>query len=131
MNRAGFIIILFLSIIKGEVLAQEKSFSTIQEVLTYHLNELKGSIGRYDRIFMVTSIEDQAVFPDKVYQVENSLNPKFLKKGNHYFLVKLVFYTGTNHAKIDAVNYRIIKESNKRLRLLNLSNGNTYVINSN
>lgn len=120
--------ITFCFILNSVVLCQEKSFHIIQEALNFHISEFKSHLNHYDNIYIVTTVDENISLPEHVFQIGNVLNPKFLKKKDQDFLIKLVLYNRGDTVKMDAINFRIIKRSNRKIDLLNMSNGQTYVI---
>ena len=127
MKKLVLIIVIFGCII-NTARSQENTYHSIQEALSHHLEQLKANIGHYDNIFIATKLEDNITLPKNVLRIENTIEAKFLKKEDQNFLVEIRVATQLNYLKIDVTNYRVVKLSNSKIKLLNLSNGQTYMI---
>lgn len=108
--------------------AQTKSYQTFKEVVDYHISKLKEDVRSYDNIFVITSLGDDVDLSERVYQVENGLNASLLKKEDMNYLVKIMIDLKSETLKVDIANFRVIKKSRKRLHLVNLSTGGTYLV---
>lgn len=108
--------------------AQTNSYSTVREAVDYHISRLKEDVRNYDNIFVVTSLGDDVDLSERVYQIENGLNASLLKKEDVNYLVKIMIDLKSETLKVDIANFRVIKKSRKRLHLVNLSTGGTYLI---
>jgi len=108
--------------------SQENQYHSIQEALNHHIEQLKANVRHYDNVFVITKLEDDTALPEKALKVENGLDAKSLKKEDQNFLVEIKIETKVNYLKINITNYRVVKLSNKKLKLLNLSNGQTYIV---
>jgi hypothetical protein len=128
MKKWILITILFCIACNNSVYCQERNYHSIQQVLSHHIEQLKTNIGHYDNIFIITNLEDSLILPKNVLRVESRIDAKFLNKKNRDFLVEARIATQLNYLKIDITNYRIVKLSNKKIKLLNLNNGQTYII---
>jgi hypothetical protein len=109
--------------------SQENSYHSIQEALNHHIEELKSHFSYYDNIFIITNMDDKIALSERTFKVENGINAKFLQKKAQNYLVEVKVSTQLNYLKIDVTNYKVIKLSNKRINLVNLSNGHSYIIN--
>ena len=127
MKKLVLIIVIF-GCLTNMARSQEKTYHSIQEALSHHLEQLKVNIGHYDNIFIATKLEDSITLPKNVLRIENNIEAKFLKKEDQNFLVEIRIETQLNYLKIDITNYRVVKLSNKKVKLLNLSNGQSYTI---
>ncbi len=127
MKKLVLIIVIFGCII-NTARSQENTYHSIQEALNHHIEQLKVNIGHYDNMFIATKLEDNITLPKNVLRIENTIEARFLKKEDQNFLVEVRIATQLNYIKIDVTNYRVVKLSNKKLKLLNLSNGQTYII---
>lgn len=118
--------ILYLYIGPSDVIGQNSNLKTLNEVIDFHLQNLKKNLDYYDNIYVVLDF-DQDFFEGrkKIYNVLSSLEPKFLTKKESNFLVKFVL---KDENVIEAINFRITKKSNKKLFLANLSNGGIYTL---
>ncbi len=128
MKKVTFCFLLFIIFLTNSVFSQKKSFPSIQEALDYHVTQLKGDIRNYTNVFIVTSLGDSLNVSENVFQVENSLNAKFLNKKDQNFLVKLFIDVNSSPLRIDVANFRVVKQSNRKIKLKNLGNGNSYTI---
>jgi len=128
MKNTTFILLFFLFAFSKSVFSQEKQFHSVQEILDHHITGLQKNISNYNHIFVTTNLADDLKAPAKVFQVENSLNAKFLNKKDENYLVKLSIYANSVPIKIDIANFKVVKISNKKLKLLNLGSGNSYTI---
>jgi len=128
MRKATICFLLFIIFLINSVFSQEKSFHSIQEALDYHVTQLKGDVRNYTNVFIVTGLGDSLKVSRGVFQVDNSLNAKFLNKKDQNFLVKLFINVNSNPLRIDVVNFRVIKQSSRKIKLINLGNGNSYTI---
>ncbi|MGM9475218.1 hypothetical protein ACS5PU_02265 [Pedobacter sp. GSP4] len=128
MKNTIFILLFFLSAFNKSVFSQEKEFHSLQEVLDHHIAGLQKNISNYSHIFITTNLAEGLKVPDKVFQVENSLNAKFLDKKDQNYLVRISIYANSVPVKIDISNFKVVKVTNKKLTLLNLGSGNTYTI---
>jgi len=111
------ILTLFLSL-NNIAISQVKSFHSIEQVTDYNVEELKSHFKHYDNIFISTSLDSTIQLPQHVFKIENSINPKFLNKGDQDFLVYVFIHSQSNHLIVDISNARLIKQSNKKLRLI-------------
>lgn len=126
MYRIILLLVIFCS---GNIaIAQSKPTSSIQDAVNQHLSELKKHLAGYDNIFLLTKVDDQLSVSEKVWKVENGLNAKMLKKKDKNYLVVVKVSSQSEYLKIDMINYSVAKISNKELKLINLNNGGTYIV---
>jgi len=128
MKKVSLIIILFWFVSNNISYCQENNYHSVQQVLSHHIGQLRSEIGHYDHIFIITNLEDSVILPAKVLRVENRIDTKFLKKKDKNFLVEIKIANQLNYLKIGITNYRIVKLSKKKIELLNLNSGHTYVV---
>jgi hypothetical protein len=126
--KKNVLIIVISCLMLGTAYSQENTYHSIQEAINHHIEQLKANVRHYDNVFVITKLEDDITLPEKALKVEDGLDGKFLKKEDQNFLVEIKIETKVNYLKIGVTNYRVVKLSNKKLKLLNLSNGQTYII---
>ena len=120
-------ILLFISIICNHIYGQG-GYSSIQEIIETHVKETKNNLSTYDNIYIMLEFNDTLSFPDNVWMIKPSINPKFLKKNQRNFLIRFIVTSKNDIVQIDAVNFGLYKISNKHIKLLNLGNGSSYRI---
>lgn len=128
MKKSIFGILALLLLLNNAAICQTKPFHSIQEVIDYSVAELKSHFKHYDNIFISTSLDSTIRLPQHIFKIENSVNPKFLNKGDQDFLIYLFIHSQSNHLIIDVSNARVIKQSNKKLKIIYLANGQSYTI---
>lgn len=107
--------------------SQDSSYHSIQEILDHHIKELYKNISHYDNIFVIMNMGN-VTLQQGVFKVENGINAKFLRKRDRNYLVEAEIATQLNYIRIDGTNYRVIKISKRKVKLVNLSNGQIYII---
>ena len=128
MKKYTLIALFFCFVSAKNLYGQENSFHSLEEAITNNIEKLKNLIGNYDNIFLTTNTDSSLIMPAKIYKVENGINAKFLKKNDKNYFIEVRIAAKLNFLKIDITNYRVIKLSSKKIHLINLSNGQTYVI---
>lgn len=108
--------------------AQQKSFSTIEETLNYHITELKSNVAKYDNIFVTISLDSSMILPQGALKVNYLIDAKLLNKGDKNFIVRFILSSSKDYTEIKAINFQLIKQSKKKVRWINLGNGQSYKI---
>jgi|SRR5215813_1230329 len=121
----SFIQVLFVF---SSVSAQERTFSTIEDVINYHIEELRANGGKYDNLFVLISADSSIKLPDKVIVVNCFLDAKLLNKKDKNYAVRFILSSVKESIQIQAINFQIIRHSRKRIEWVNLGNGGKYKI---
>jgi hypothetical protein len=128
MKRNILIVVTSWFIVTNSAYGQESTYHSIQEALNHHIEQLKSNISHYDKIFIMTNLSDSMTLADRVFKIENGINAKFLQKSDENYLIEIRVATETSYLKIYVTNYRVIRLSTKKVKLINLSNGDNYLI---
>ncbi len=111
--------------------AQERTFSTIEETVNYHIEELTSNIGQYDNIFVLIGLDSSVNLPGRVLKVNYFLDAKLLDKRAKNFVVRFLVSSTKEFIQIQAINFQVIKASQKKIKWLNLGSGRNYrIVNS-
>lgn len=130
MKRVKFagLILIFGILFSNLVFCQKQVYHSIQEALDSNLTNLQNHIGHFDNIFIISNLDDSIMLPSKIFRVIGNINAKFLKKGDLNYLVEITIPTQLDDFQIEITNYKIIRLSKKKIKLSNLSNGQTCQI---
>lgn len=128
MKKYILLLIIISSGAFGRAYSQDTLYHSIQEVLDHHLEQFKAKVSRFDNVFIQTKLDDTVNLPPKVLRIQNDIDAKYLKGNDKNFLIEVRIATQVNYIKMDITNYRVVKLSNKKIKLINLSNGATYFI---
>lgn len=120
--------IIFVVLFFDALNAQEKSFSTLEEAVNYHISELKSGIKQCDNIFVMVSLDSSIVFAEGATRVNCLVNTKLLNKKDKNFAIKFVVASTKAYVQIQAINFQLIKISRRKIKWVNLGNGQKYQV---
>ena len=112
------------------VCAQERTFSTIEEAVNFHVEGLTSSISRYDNLIVLIELDSSVNLPERALKVDYFLDAKLLNKRDKNFVVKFTLSSTKESIQIHAINFQIIKQSRKKIKWVNLGNGQRYRVNN-
>lgn len=122
------IILLFLSF---NIYSQTTKQSQIDSIVQSHVKELRDLIGADPVVFIDLkyqfSTDNIAVTPNDLF-VEWGIDAKKLKNNKEYFMVRFLLKYEEGILKIEGINFRLKKISNKGINQINLMNGHKYSI---
>lgn len=125
MGKKIICAILIMQLIGSTLIAQQNTFNTLEEVLSYHHSEFKNSIPEIDNLFFEVRL-DSIELPEAVIALNPNIELKRLEKGKRDYLIRFFIYSSDGITTIKAINFRLIKKRKRRIEYINLGNGNTY-----
>ncbi len=112
--------------LKGKT--QNRSFHNIQEAIDYHIAELKeGNWNNLKRIYISGAL-DSVSTTENVLVIQNSINPKYLKKDETNLLIRVMINPKSSKTALTILNFNVKKKSRRHLYLINLGSGGKYII---
>lgn len=123
-------LIIMCFVLVGTAFSQVKKSTKLQDVIDTHVETFKNNINSYDNVYVVVSFDKEIMKrEDRVYLVLPHIHPQHLNRNDNNFLIEFVFYDDPKEGvKVRAINSRIVKQTNKKLKLINLMNGQNYTL---
>ena len=126
-------ICILLLVISASVYSQNGRQSQIDSIIETHVNELRQVIGNEPTVFIDLkydfSAKTIAVTSNDLF-IDWSIDAKRLKKNKDYFMVQFILKYEGDVLKLEGINFRIKKTSDKAINYINLTNGHSYTISS-
>ncbi len=100
----------------------------INKIVSEHLKEFRQTIGQDATVIFVFDYDTkEASLTKNDYALQPYINPKKIK-GEDNFFVKFLMVNSNGHIAVRAINFRIKKLSRKHIELVNMGNGNEYLL---